>query len=142
MPRIRYRKYRPAAESQAIIELANEILEDYSDQGFELTLRQLYYQFISRDYFPNTEKSYNNLGTIISRAREAGMLDWDHRAFRKPAPGRWELHCPAKSWWWRIRFEDEDEFTWGTLFSRTEDEVFRLLDTQHKTWYIEVYYWS
>jgi hypothetical protein len=78
MPRIKYKDYKPNHASQAIISLANEILEDYDSQGFDLTLRQLYYQFIRRDYFPNSDKSYDRLVSIISRAREAGMVDWDY----------------------------------------------------------------
>ena len=42
------------AESLAVIEKANEILEQYAAQGFDLTLRQLYYQFVARDLVPNS----------------------------------------------------------------------------------------
>ena len=35
--------------SLEIIEKADEILNDYTDQGYTLTLRQLYYQFVARD---------------------------------------------------------------------------------------------
>ncbi len=88
MPRIRYRVYRPREEAQGIIATANEILEEYAEDGFNLTLRQLYYQFVARDLFPdsyineegtkNNIKSYNRLGDIISNAREGGMIDWNH----------------------------------------------------------------
>lgn len=61
-----------------IIRLADEICTDYQRQGYNLTLRQLYYQFISRDFFPNSEKSYNRLGRIVSDARLAGLIDWNH----------------------------------------------------------------
>jgi hypothetical protein len=57
---------------------ANEILEEYERQGYDLTLRQLYYQFVSRDLIPNNERSYKNLGTTINDARLAGLIDWDH----------------------------------------------------------------
>jgi hypothetical protein len=46
-------------------------------QGFQLTVRQLYYQFVSRDLIPNTMKSYKRLVFIINRARLAGLVDWD-----------------------------------------------------------------
>lgn len=64
-------------KSVALIEQANEILEDYEAQGFTLTLRQLYYQFVARDLLPNTQKSYDNLGVLINDARLAGLVDWD-----------------------------------------------------------------
>ena len=56
---------------------ANIIIKEYRAQGFRLTLRQLYYQFVARDLVPNTQRSYKRLGSIISDARLAGMVDWD-----------------------------------------------------------------
>lgn len=76
MPLIEYRSYRPNKASQTIVSLANNILDEYVCQGYSLTLRQLFYQFVARDVLPNSEKSYKNLGTVISRAREAGLIDW------------------------------------------------------------------
>lgn len=62
--------------SLALIETATEIIDEYREQGFLLTLRQLYYQFVARDIIENTERSYKNLGTLINNARLAGMIDW------------------------------------------------------------------
>jgi len=41
-----------------IIHDANLIIDEYRAQGFILTLRQLYYQFVARDLLPNTQQSY------------------------------------------------------------------------------------
>lgn len=78
MPRLQYTPYNPQRNAAKLILLANEILEDFQSQGYSLTLRQLYYQMVSKDVIPNNQKSYDRLGTIISRARDAGMIDWDH----------------------------------------------------------------
>ncbi len=59
-----------------LINLSNGIIDDYQSRGYELTLRQLYYQLVARDLIPNTEKSYSKLGTTISNARLAGLVDW------------------------------------------------------------------
>lgn len=64
------------ASSLEIIDKAIAILEEYGDQGYTLTLRQLYYQFVARDYIENTQRSYKNLGSIINDARLAGLIDW------------------------------------------------------------------
>lgn len=64
------------AKRRATIAQANEIIEDYKRQGYTLTLRQLYYQFVSRDLIENTEKSYKNLGNAINDGRMAGMISW------------------------------------------------------------------
>ena len=64
------------AATLAIIHTANKIIEEYRDQGFILTLRQLYYQFVARDLIPNTERSYKRLGSIVNDGRLAGLIDW------------------------------------------------------------------
>ena len=55
---------------------ANEIIAEYAAQGFTLTLRQLYYQFVARDLIPNTQRSYKRLGSAVNDARLAGLIDW------------------------------------------------------------------
>jgi hypothetical protein len=77
MPRITYIEKRFQGESAAIITKANEIIAEYTAAGFDLTLRQLFYQFVSRDIIPNTEKSYKRLGSIIDDGRLAGLIDWN-----------------------------------------------------------------
>jgi hypothetical protein len=59
------------------IDKCNEIIDDYLAQGLRLTLRQLYYQLVSRNIIPNVEKSYKNLSSLVSGARLAGLIDWD-----------------------------------------------------------------
>lgn len=68
-------KFRPA--TLAVIEQANKIIAEYQAEGYSLTLRQLYYQFVSRDLIPNTQRDYSRLGDIISNGRRAGLIDWD-----------------------------------------------------------------
>jgi hypothetical protein len=59
------------------IETANDIIEDYANQGYILTLRQLYYQFVARGLIENSERSYKNLGGLVADGRMAGYIDWD-----------------------------------------------------------------
>lgn len=66
-----------AAGSMVLINKAVEICDSYQAQGYDLSLRQLYYQFVSRDLLANTEQNYKRLGSIISDARLAGYIDWD-----------------------------------------------------------------
>lgn len=63
-------------DSLAIIESADAIITDYQEQGFSLTLRQLYYQFVARGLLPNRQSEYKRLGSIINDARLAGLIDW------------------------------------------------------------------
>lgn len=82
--------------AEDLIARTERIFTSYEAQGYDLTLRQLYYVFIAKDLFPaswidraynlrngldpdtkNTEKNYKNFGGLISDARLAGLLDWE-----------------------------------------------------------------
>jgi hypothetical protein len=76
-PLICYEDKRFSAERMAVIALANKIITKYADQGYDLTLRQLYYQFVSLDAIPNRMREYKRLGDIVSEGRRAGLIDWD-----------------------------------------------------------------
>ncbi len=68
-------RFRP--DSLERISKCNEIVADYQEQGLRLSLRQLYYQLVSRNIIPNVERSYKNLSGLVSDARLAGLMDWD-----------------------------------------------------------------
>ena len=84
-------------QSLITISKAIEIINEYAAQGFILTLRQLYYQFVARDEFPddrrwqwtgqkwirdengtkNAQPNYKWLGGLINDARLCGYIDWN-----------------------------------------------------------------
>ena len=97
MPKICYKPSRFSSKAMDIITKANAIIEEYTKQGYNLTLRQLYYQFVARDLFPddwlmsyvgskwvkdldkgtkNNGPNYTKLQGLISEARTAGLVDW------------------------------------------------------------------
>lgn len=76
MPKIRYKEIRFQQKSLDLIELVNQVVDEYSAQGYELTLRQVYYQLVARGYIPNNERSYKNVGSLINDGRLAGLIDW------------------------------------------------------------------
>lgn len=76
MPKIRYQEINLGEKSLALVKHCNEIIAEYSAQGFTLTLRQLYYQLVSRDIIPNQQKEYKRVGSIVNDARLAGLIDW------------------------------------------------------------------
>jgi len=77
MPKIKYRNIKLNATSLGLVDVCNRIIEDYQSQGFRLTLRQLYYQLVSRDIIPNRQTEYKRIGSIVNDARLAGLIDWD-----------------------------------------------------------------
>ena len=101
MPKHNYTPGRRFTKEWAdIIDIANSILEAYAKQGYDLTLRGLYYQFIGHNRFPdsrrfardpstgkwrrdpngtkNAEPNYKWLGEIMAAGRLAGRVDWNH----------------------------------------------------------------
>lgn len=70
----RTQQIRP--ERSARIDEANEILDDYSAQGYRLTLRQLYYQLVARGSIPNDVREYAKLSSTMVIARMNGLTDW------------------------------------------------------------------
>lgn len=76
MPTIRYKDIRFKDKSLHLIQLVNEVISEYSAQGYELTLRQVYYQLVARGHILNNERSYKNLGNLINDGRLAGLIDW------------------------------------------------------------------
>lgn len=77
MPKICYVTKRFHSDSLDRIQQANRIIAEYQAQGFRLTLRQLYYQFVSRDLMPNSQRSYKQLGDVVNDGRLAGLIDWN-----------------------------------------------------------------
>jgi hypothetical protein len=75
--KIAFQEKQFRAERLDIIEKANAVVADYARQGYRLSLRQLYYQFVSRNWLANSERSYKNLGCTISEGRLAGLIDWN-----------------------------------------------------------------
>lgn len=55
----------------------NGIIEEFQGKGYRLTLRQLYYQLVSRDVIANTPEEYKKLGGLLVKGRMAGVVDWD-----------------------------------------------------------------
>lgn len=77
MPKIQYKKIRFKDKSLDLINLVNQVVGEYEAQGYELTLRQTYYQLVARGYIPNNERSYKNIGSLINDGRLAGLIDWN-----------------------------------------------------------------
>ncbi|WP_430617206.1 hypothetical protein IGI86_001861 [Enterococcus sp. AZ188] len=73
----KYIEKRFREESLRMINRVNHIIEEYSEKGYDLTLRQVYYQLVAADLIVNSERSYKNLGTLINDGRMAGLIDWN-----------------------------------------------------------------
>lgn len=114
MAKQRYRYIRFTDSSLSLIDKMNRIVERYIEQGLRLTVRQLYYQLVAHDLFPderrwklvgnkkwkrdpegtkNAEPNYKWMCALANDARIAGLMDWDAvedrmRSFARRA--RWD----------------------------------------------------
>lgn len=90
--KIAFRKNTLRADRLARVKTINGIIEEYQDAGYRLTLRQLYYQLVSRDVIPNKQREYANLSSLLTDARMMGLVDWsaiEDRLRRPEQPSAW-----------------------------------------------------
>jgi hypothetical protein len=64
-------------EKETVVKQIKQIVDSYQAQDYTLTLRQLHYQFVSRNWIVNHETAYKKLGKILDDCRYAGVIDWD-----------------------------------------------------------------
>jgi hypothetical protein len=76
MAKIKFREIKMSRANLIRLDEINEIIEEYQEQGYVLTLRQLYYQLVSRDIIPNKQSEYAKISTILKEGRMAGIVDW------------------------------------------------------------------
>jgi len=91
--KIAFRNIRLSKDNLRRLDMINDIIVSYQDQGYRLTLRQLYYQLVSHDVIPNNVKEYGKLSTLLKEGRMAGVVDWDaiEDRLRKPdVPSSWK----------------------------------------------------
>lgn len=60
-----------------MLDRINAIVAKYREEGYTLTLRQLYYQLVSRDIIPNQDAEYKKLSRVLGEGRMAGIVDWN-----------------------------------------------------------------
>src|SRR5882724_905982 len=74
------------SETMSTISKADEIISEYGGQ--KLTARQVYYQFVARDLIPNTPRSYQNLTSVLTDARYAGLMTQIKKFKPPPNPAK------------------------------------------------------
>ena len=112
-----YQDWHPSKESYRLLSAITDILEYMEDQGYKLTLRQLYYQLVSKDFIENSVKEYMKIGKVVSRGRLAGLIDWSMIEDRLRVPqsrGHWdspkEIIMTAARTYYRARWENQDSY--------------------------------
>jgi hypothetical protein len=91
--KIKFREVRLSKANKERLGTINGIIQEYQKEGYKLTLRQLYYQLVSRDVIPNKQSEYSKLSTLLKEGRMGGVVDWDaiEDRLRQPSsPSSWD----------------------------------------------------
>lgn len=67
---------------------AHEIAREYKQAGYDMTLRQLFYQLVARGFIANTQRSYKRVVNACTKARLAGWFGMDLLVDRSRTVGR------------------------------------------------------
>jgi len=109
--------WRPQDGTIDILGWTNKVMAEYEAQGYRLTLRQLYYQLVSRDVIANKVQEYKRLGNIVSNGRLSGLLDWAMIEDRVRIPAlnaHWDspkqIMEAAISSYYRARWDNQDTY--------------------------------
>jgi hypothetical protein len=65
------------SETMRLITWADGVCSDYLARGYSLSLRQLFYQGVKDNVYPNSQESYDRLKGAVADGRMAGLIDWD-----------------------------------------------------------------
>ena len=71
----RYKRF--SSSIKELIRRSMHIVEEYQGQNIRLTLRQLYYQLVSRGVIANSQKEYSKISRVLTDARYTGLIDWN-----------------------------------------------------------------
>lgn len=86
MARIRYRNLNFQFDTMERIVQMNVILDEY--KGHRVSVRQLYYRLVAGGIIPNQPEEYDKVQDIATKARYAGLIDWDAIEDRNREPMR------------------------------------------------------
>ncbi len=136
----RFREHRFSRNKQLLLEKITAIIEEYQQQGIKMTLRQLYYQLVARGIISNKPTEYKKLGSLLTDARYAGIVDWEaieDRARVPKMPSEWEnvaeLIAAAKQSYRLPRWEGQDYYI--ELFTE-KDALSSVLAPIAEKWHI------
>lgn len=74
-----FRAYRPMTLRSSSLEqlhVINQIIAQYEAAGLAMTLRQLYYQLVTRNIIANNDSEYGKLGRLVNQGRLQGLVSW------------------------------------------------------------------
>jgi hypothetical protein len=65
-------------KKEEVVQHIVDIVNEYQQEGYVLTLRQLHYQLVTNNWIVNHDSAYKKLGGILDDCKYAGIIDWDN----------------------------------------------------------------
>jgi hypothetical protein len=65
------------ADKKEVIDTIIRTVEKFSNDGWQMTLRQVYYQLVGMNAMPNDQLAYKKLSGLLDDCRYSGKVDWD-----------------------------------------------------------------
>ncbi len=65
------------ASTRSLLDKIIPIIKDYEERGYRMTVRQLYYQLVSRNIVTNEISSYQKTSKVLTTGRMHGLIDWN-----------------------------------------------------------------
>ena len=72
----KYMDWKPQCANKLLLIEANRILSSYDDQGYTMTIRQLFYQLAGEGKCNNSSADYHKVGQVCEKGRKSGQMDW------------------------------------------------------------------
>ena len=93
-----YEPKKFSTDRLAMIKKINSVVDKFEADGYVLTVRQIYYQFVKNDWVPNIPQSYNLLQGLINDGRLAGLISWTAIEDRERGLKGWDTFtAPAQA---------------------------------------------
>lgn len=77
MSRSCFRSLNLQRASEIKLEIINEIIQEYIEEGYKLTVRQLFYQMVGRGLIDNDQKEYRKISKLVVDGRMGGRIDFN-----------------------------------------------------------------
>ena len=84
---------RLTSKRKKLIKNIDNIIQSYTEAGMQITVRQVYYQCVSKNLIPNNANQYNKIVDLVADGRLHGLIDWaaiEDRTRYKRANAHWD----------------------------------------------------
>ena len=138
MAKIQYIQKNFRAKTKELLDYIVDIVEEYENRGYYLTVRQVYYQLVSRDIIQNDLNSYQHISRVLTDARMTGLVDWDtieDRARQAIMPMQYDsissfIRLSVDSYR-RYRWEDQNHYVEVIVEKEALSGILRPLTTKY-----------